>query len=51
MKPQPIWQRWMKDPKKREKLFTYYWIGMVIVQLLLVAGFVMFIILMWKKHA
>lgn len=50
MKPTPIWKRALKDPKKREKLFRYYWYGMVAIQLLIVLGFVMFVVLLWKKY-
>lgn len=51
MKPKNFWKRWMLDPKKREKIFTYYWIGMIVVQLLLVLGFIMFIFLIWRRHS
>ncbi|MGM5485048.1 MAG: hypothetical protein ACQEP1_04215 [Nanobdellota archaeon] len=48
---EPFWKRWMKDPKKREKIFKYYWIAMIVVHLMLVFGFLMFIYLLWKQHS
>jgi flagellar biogenesis protein FliO len=49
MKKKSLFQKWLKNPNKREKIFIAFWIGNIAFQLLLVLGFVIFIILLLKK--
>jgi len=44
-RPQPIWQRWMKDPKKAERLYKIYYITLIVVNLTIALGVVLFFVL------
>ncbi len=48
-KPIPIWQKWLKDPKKAERLFMIFWLGIVLTNILVVVGFIILIILLVKR--
>ena len=49
MAKKSLLQRWLKNPNKREKLYVALWIGNIVFQLLLVLGFVIFIVLMIRN--
>lgn len=49
MKPQPIWQKWMKDPNKRENVFKFYFFIMVLVNVFIVIGFILFVIFFFRR--
>ncbi len=44
MRPVPVWERWMLNPEKREKLFKALFFVMILVNLFIVAGFILFIV-------
>lgn len=46
-RPQPIWKRWMKDPKKAERLYTAYYITLILVNVFIVLGLILFFVI-WK---
>jgi flagellar biogenesis protein FliO len=50
MKKKSLFQKWLKNPNKREKLYVALWVGNIAFQLLLVLGFIIFIILMIRRY-
>jgi len=48
-RPQPIWKRWMKDPEKASKLYTAYYVTLILVNVTIVLGVILFIIF-WVKR-
>jgi len=47
-KPKPIWEKWKKDPKKWERFFIFTRILIIVFNLLVVIGFIMFLVLLIK---
>ncbi|MDD9953481.1 MAG: hypothetical protein OXR66_04030 [Candidatus Woesearchaeota archaeon] len=43
-KPVPIWERWMQTAKGREKIYTYYYVAVILVNAFIVIGVMLF---MW----
>lgn len=48
--PQPIWERWKKDPEKAEKFYTAIWIGMILLNVLIMLGVVAFMFFWWRSR-
>tara|TARA_Y100000310_G_C20652178_1_gene800044 strand:+ start:948 stop:1103 length:156 start_codon:yes stop_codon:yes gene_type:complete len=48
-KPIPLWERWQKDPVKRERMFKVFFFMMVSVNIMIVVGFLIFVYLLVKR--
>jgi len=46
-KPEPIWEKWRKDPKTAEKYYIYIWIGMIALNIFIMFGVLAFIYFWW----
>ena len=44
MRPVPIWERWQQDPVKREKMFKGMFFLMILVNVVIVVGFILFVV-------
>lgn len=44
-KPMPVWERWLTDPKNKEKVRLLYISFVVLLNLFIIFGIIMFIIL------
>jgi F0F1-type ATP synthase membrane subunit c/vacuolar-type H+-ATPase subunit K len=49
MKPIPIWEKWIKNPEQREKLFKVIFFLMILVNVMIVVGFVLFVWFMFNR--
>ena len=49
MTKKSLFQKWLKNPNKREKIYIALWIGNIVFQILLVLGFIIFIILLLRN--
>ncbi|MDP7180760.1 MAG: hypothetical protein QF824_05830 [Candidatus Woesearchaeota archaeon] len=49
MKPITIWEKWIKNPEQREKLFKVIFFLMILVNVMIVVGFVLFVWFMFNR--
>ncbi|MFH1849374.1 MAG: hypothetical protein ABH879_04255 [archaeon] len=48
MRPQPVWERWMKDPNKAFRMHVAWGAVIVLVNVLIVVGFLIFLWFVYK---
>lgn len=48
-KPVPIWERWMETPKGRERAYWFAAWGMVLLNLFIALGLILFLIFWFKR--